>query len=163
MTEHPEPHGVKKVPPHIVPVGVYRVRLTKAQLREEADREYGADGYNYDDVFALDDQEFVARMATVRLVELEVDDPGGAFELGEVWLSRPGVERANLQAPYDEVFLDLAGSNVVTLPQSRFRVAFFLHEYVGPELLHTKVGLLALPDCSEMPERLRSRSRYFPP
>ncbi len=68
-----------------------------------------------------------------------------------------------MQAPYDEVFLDLAGSNVVTLPQSRFRVVFFLHEYVGQELLHTQVGLLALPDCSEMPERLRSLSVYSPP
>ena len=146
----------------IVPVGIYHVRMTRAQLRDAANRTFGIGAYCYDDLFALDDREFAERVASVKLVELQVEDPNQVFDLDEIWLSRPGVSRSESQVPYDEVLLAAFGETPIELPAPRFRVVFFLHEYDGQGVLQTQVGALALPACSEMPARLRSLCVYLP-
>jgi len=145
--------------PRVHILGAYKVDVTEDLVKE-------AMALKYEGLALLPDEERAAESAvreelsSVVLLELAVDDPDARFDL--TLFTQPESD----QAPYDEAYLTLDGSSVISKlnqPQgARFRIAFFLHFFDQHRPLQTPYGEVPIPSEQQMPERLRNLIPYSP-
>ena len=108
----------------------------------------------------------------VHLIEVQVNDSPGKFDLSKFTQEVPNVDPSNWQAPWDECILDETGEQVIAdwyvaqrkpeLWVGTVRMTFFFHYLDLSRPLQTPFGETNLPASSEKPGRL-SAIKYTPP
>ncbi|NNF98118.1 MAG: hypothetical protein HKM93_01970 [Desulfobacteraceae bacterium] len=100
------------------------------------------------------------------LIEILIHDNRNPVDLGEFTQLLEGKPESSWQAPYDDMFLDQEGKNVVgsvmvqgmsrpELWEGDVRIAFFFHYLQMDRPMATPFGKIILPEATPRPRRLR--------
>jgi len=120
-------------------------------------------------LYSVPDNEDVA------LVEVAVDRPPSAVDVGKFTQEERGVDQANWQVPYDERYLNADGTSEIgerwasgwdplpgVVEPGTTRLVFFFHFLASSRPLKSPDGDVSLPVVSSLPARL-SFVEYEPP
>lgn len=139
-------------------LGIYRLPITEALVKEAIETQYGED--LSPEELAIADKQARTQLQSVVLVEAMVFDADDSFDVGD--FQQPDSD----QAAYDEHFLHENGITAYDSwePPSDavFRVTFFYHYYDSSKPFLTSYGMVKCPDVQDMPERLKELSPYEP-
>ena len=145
--------------PTIQILGVYQVEPTETLFRQAMELKYGGLKLSQSQRHQAE-SSVRGEISSIVLIEVLVVNRDNRFALGD--FTQPGSD----QAAYDEAFLSLDGTTVL----SRFRppeveplrLAFFLHYFDPNKPLTTSYGQLPVPPMQKMPERLQALLPYQP-
>ena len=145
--------------PRIQVLGAYRVELTDDLLEEAF--ELKCYGMQLTESERAQMEKIVREeLSSVVLLDVLVTNADERFDIGD--LGQPGSD----QAPYDEAYLSLDGTTVVSRfeppPGDSFRVAFFLHFFDPAKPLVTRYGDVPIPAIQPMPKHLQELIPYAP-
>ncbi len=102
----------------------------------------------------------------VYLVEMLIRKPLTEVSIGEI-TQESDLPLGYRQAPYDEVFLNEQGTEVISEKgiTSPFRLAFFFHYLDFEKPMKTPFGDVVLPSCPDngIPSRLKGKIKYVEP
>jgi len=145
--------------PTIKVLGAYKVELTPELFEEAMEVKYG--GIDLSDRERKRAEEGVwEELSSVVLLDVLVINPDSRFAVGD--FAQPGSD----QAPYDEAYLSLDGTSVMSRFEppmgDSFRVAFFLHFFDPTKPLATSYGEVPVPPLQKMPPHLQKMMPYTP-
>ena len=145
--------------PKIQVLGAYKVELTDDLLEEAIEiKSYGLQLTESEK--AELEKAIREELSSVVLLDVLVTDADERFDIDN--FGQPGSD----QAPYDETYLSLDGTTVISRfePPSgdSFRVVFFLHFFDPAKPLETPYGNVSIPPIQPMPKHLQELIPYTP-
>ena len=145
--------------PSIELIGVYQVEFTKELFEKAWEMKYG--GTNLSQKQEQEARQYVQEeLSSIVLIEVIVKKPDDSFDIGDF------LQTNSDQTAYDEAFLTLDGSNVISRFQqpndTELRIAFFLHFFDPAHPISTSYGELYVNEIKEMPARLADLIPYEP-
>ena len=150
--------------PKISVLGVYALSVTDALVEEQADLLYSEEPGSPERAAA--ERRSREQLASTVLIEVLVQEPDDAFDVGDFSQSREGDRPSNSQVAWAEAFLATDGESLLVERWGKapttdeFRVAFFIHYWDPARPLRSSYGDLVCPPPQPMSERLQRLVPY---
>ena len=112
----------------------------------------------------------IAEYKNVHLLEFEISSIGSDFDIDDFTQKLPNVDSMNWQVPYDELFLNKNGSEIIgdyrtdiNALEKPFRLVFYFHYFDLEKPLSTPYGNISINKIDSIPKRLSEIIEYEQP
>ncbi|HXT42285.1 MAG TPA: hypothetical protein VN887_19915 [Candidatus Angelobacter sp.] len=145
--------------PKVHVVGIYKLNVDPALVKEALDLKYPIDSYSAQARRRAEPVVF-KELSSAVLIELTIENADENYSVGD--FEQPDSD----QAAYEERYLSADGTSIISeyvRPAGNFlRMVFFLHFFDPVKPLKTSYGVVKLPRTTGMPEWLGKVIRYEP-
>jgi hypothetical protein len=145
-------------------LGIFKLPVTEAMIREQTDILYPADNADVDRTAG--ERRCRELLESTVLVEVVVRNRDDRYSVSDFTQPRYGTPEGNWQVAYLETYLSLDGESWLDCdgleaPSTKsFRIAFYIHDWNPALSLLSSYGGLECPAVQEMAERLRRLVPY---
>ncbi len=152
--------------PSLTVIGLYRVPLEDAELRNQLRKYYFVGNARND--LSSEVNRFIERCVPLVLVELELSQLDDRFRVDDFTQEMPATPRRDWQAAYAEAILSPDGTRVLarkagcTHELHNGRIAFYFHYYDPSKPMYWSYGSFVPESVETVPRRIWSLLPYSP-